>query len=375
MSLDLLLTLPEADSQQIWRQTQSFAIPHDRWNAYLNQLCVTALLPWLREESPQTKIATNTTARSSIWSLVNGTAFTLDGLRLVVMPTEAIDHDELRIPQEWVDLPSWAADYYLAVQVEPDEGWVKVWGYTTHHTLKTRGHYDADDRTYSLSEDDLISDLNILWLSRELNLPEPTRADVAPLPALSLEQANNLLDRLANPAIEPRLAVPFHLWGALLEHGGWRQQLSQRRQGLPAQTSVLQWLQTGVSALAQQLGWEQIELQPALSGARGSETSAPIPVLSRRLAIAGQTYDLQVIPQAESSWRFELRNTAPGGLVPGGFKLRLLTEDLQAFEGNEAIAQTAVEVLFIEVALESGEGLVWETEPISEEFDREILCF
>ena len=372
---DLLLNLPEADQQQIWRQTQPFVIPHDRWNAYLNQLSINALLPWLRQEAPQAKIWTSAAALPSFWSLVNGTALTLNGLRWVVMPTEAIDHDELRIPQEWVDLPSWAADYYLAVQVEPDEGWVKVWGYTTHHTLKTRGHFDADDRTYSLSEDDLISDLNILWLSRELNLPEPTRAEVAPLPALSLEQANNLLDRLANPAIVPRLAVPFQLWGALLEHGGWRQQLSQRRQGFPAQTSVAQWLRTGVSALAQQIGWEQIELQPALIGARGAEPSTPSPALSRRLAIAGQTYELRVIPHPENIWRFELGNTAPGGLVPGGFKLRLLTEDLQPFEGNEAIAPTAVEVIAIEVALEAGEGLVWETEPIAEGFDLEILRF
>ena len=370
---DLLLTLPKADQQQIW-QHQPLVIPHDRWNAYLNQLSANALLPWLQEESPQAKIW-KSAALSSFWSLVNGTAFTLNGLRLVVMPTEAIDHDELRVPQEWVDVPSWAADYYLAVQVEPDEGWVKVWGYTTHHTLKTRGHFDADDRTYSLSADDLISDLNILWLSRELNLPEPTRAAVAPLPTLSLEQANNLLDRLANPAIVPRLAIPFQLWGALIEHGGWRQQLAQRRQGLPAQTSVLQWLRTGVSALAQQVGWEQIELQPALTGARGSETSTPISVMSRRLTIAGQIYELQVIPHPENTWRFELRNTAPGGWVPGGFKLRLLTEDLQPFEGNEAIAQTAVEVIAIEIALEAGEGLVWETEPIADEFDQEILRF
>ncbi len=183
-----------------------------------------------------------------------------------------------------------------------------------------------------------------------------------------------MLDRLSNPAIVPRLAIPFQLWGALLEHGGWRQQLAQRRQGLPAQTSVLDWMRTGVSALAQQLGWEQIELQPALSGARGSDSSVPVAALSRRLAIAGQTYELQVMPQADS-WRFELRNTAPGGLVPGGFKLRLLTEDLQSFEGNEAIAQTAVEVLSIAVVLEAGEGLVWETEPIAEGFDREILRF
>jgi len=31
------------------------------------------------------------------------------------------------VPQEWVDIPEWAADYYLAVQVNPDSGWLRIW--------------------------------------------------------------------------------------------------------------------------------------------------------------------------------------------------------------------------------------------------------
>ena len=35
----------------------------------------------------------------------------------MLIPSEAIDDSELEVPQEWVDIPSWAADYYLAVQI------------------------------------------------------------------------------------------------------------------------------------------------------------------------------------------------------------------------------------------------------------------
>lgn len=371
MSLELLL---ETDPAQLWQQTQTTS-RQDSWIAYLNQLCITALLPWFQEEFPQAKTALNSASRSSVWAFVSGTAFNVGGLRFVVIPTEAIDHDEFRIPQEWIDLPSWAGDYYLAAQVEPDESCVKVWGYATHHTVKTRGRLDFNDRTYCLTSDDLLSDVGLLWLSRELCPQEPIRAEVPALPTLPLEQAKNLIDRLGNPELlSPRLAVPFQTWGALMEHGGWRQQLSQHRQGQPETQSILQWLQAGVSNVAQQLGWERVELQPSYAAARSAETLIPTEILSRRLAIAGQTYELQVIPQ-DDAWRFELRNTQPGGLIPGGFKLRLLTEDLQPFEGNEAIAENAVEFLFIEVALEEGEGIVWETEPISEGYDREILRF
>jgi len=56
---------------------------------------------------------------------------------------------------------------------------------------------------------------------------------------------------------------------------------------------------------------------------------------------------------------FELRNSSVGEPIPHGFKLRLLTEDLQPFENNEATATKPVDKLYIQVALEPGEGLVW----------------
>jgi Protein of unknown function (DUF1822) len=379
MSLDLLLNLSETEQQQIWQQSQAFVIPTDRWNAYLNHLCLEALLPWLRETTSQLRVWPNLTAMPSFWTFVNGTAVTLGDLRIVLVPMEAIDQAELRVPQEWVDLPSWAADYYFAVQVEPDEQAARVWGYASHAQLKTQGEYNPDDRTYSLGEDDLVSDPNVLWLSRQLGIAEPSRAAIVPVPSIGLEQAQNLINRLANPTVvTPRLAVPFVLWGALLEHGGWRQRLHEQRQGMPEQRSLLQWLQTGISSIAEQVGWSQLEIQPAMVGARGSESGTPTLVLSRPLTIAGQGYELKIVPVGnppDLMWRFELRSTAPGGLVPGGFMLRLLTEDLQTFEGNESISTSAVESLWIEVILAAGEGIVWEVEPVPEGFDREILRF
>jgi hypothetical protein len=194
-----------------------------------------------------------------------------------------------------------------------------------------------------------------------------------------LTQAENLIARLGNlDVINPRLAVPFVLWGALLEHGGWRQRLYHHRLGDPEQWSIFQWLQSGVSEVAKQIGWEQVGWQPSLAAARGTIQIPSVVFLSRHLAIAGQQYELRVIPQGKPEdriWRFELRNASMGERIPGGFKLRLLTENLQAFEGNEDVATTAVNLLFVEVALEPGEGLVWEIEPKPENYDREILRF
>ena len=74
-------------------------------------------------------------------------------------------------------------------------------------------------------------------------------------------------------------------------------------------------------------------------------------------------------------WRFELCCLTPGCMIPEGFKLRLLTEDLQAFEGNQDMATETVEYLCIEVDLEPGEALVWQIEPTPENYQQEILQF
>ncbi|MBW4572898.1 MAG: DUF1822 family protein [Tolypothrix carrinoi HA7290-LM1] len=376
---DLILEIPANVQNQAYLHSQSFSHPSSGYQAYLNELCLNVVLAWLQADfAPQAKVSPNINALASFWELVNGTAIVSDGIRFILVPSEAMDLSELRVPQEWVDISSLAGDYYLAVQVEPDEAYVRVWGYCSYEQLKNQGSYDASDRTYSLDAVDLISDINVLTLALQLCPQESTPKVIPQLATLPQQQAQNLISRLAKKEIiTPRLAIPFQLWGALIEHGGWRQSLYQRRLGLPEQWSVIQWLQSGVSQLAENIGWGNL-MQVSAAGARSVEETQPQTILSRQLAIAGQTYELRIIPQNEGEstiWRFELRNAAVGAAIPGGFKLRLLTEDLQSFPNNEDIAITAVEQLFVEVALESGEGIVWEIEPKSENYDREILRF
>ncbi|MEH2111438.1 DUF1822 family protein [Nostoc sp.] len=379
-STDLVLEIPKIIQNQTYLDNQAFSNANSRYQAYINELCLGAILLWLQEDwTLQTKVWPSTTALPSFWELVNGIALTLDVTRLVLVPSEAIDLSELRVPQEWVDIPSWVGDYYLAVQVEPDEGYVRVWGYCSHEKLKTQGSYDASDRTYSLDATDIINDISVLAVARQLCPEEPTCSNIEEIPSLSLQQAQNLITRLGNPEIlTPRQEIPFQLWGGLIQHGGWRQHLYQRRLGLPEQWSVLQWLQTGVSQVAKVVGWGSFDLQLSVGGARSAEDRQPTTILSRRLAIAGQIYELLIIPQFEPDatiWRFELRNAAIGAAIPGGFKLRLLTEDLQPFPNNEDVATTAVEQLYVEVALEAGESIVWEIEPFPENYNWEILKF
>ncbi|NJM21411.1 MAG: DUF1822 family protein [Richelia sp. RM2_1_2] len=376
---ELILEIPLKAQNQAWIESQNFSNSANCYQAYMNKLCLLAILPWLESEfTQQAKLAPSTTALPSLWELVNGCSITIiDGTKFILVPTEDIDLSELRVAQEWVDIPSWAGDYYLGVQVQPDEGFVRVWGYCTHAQLKNNLNYDATWRTYSLDSTEVITDLSLLTIALEFCPQETTRSEIEPLTNLTPAQGKNLISRLGNPeVITPRLEIPFSMWGTLIENDGWRRSLYERRLGLPEQWSVIEWLQNGVSQTAQQFGWGRFDLQTATSGTRSVEQSGTI--LARELTIAEQQYILSIVPQNEAEgiiWRFALRNAVTGNLIPEGFKLRLLTEDLESFPNNEDVAVTAVEQLVVEVILESGEGIIWEIEPIPENCDREILRF
>jgi Protein of unknown function (DUF1822) len=372
------LHLPIADNfpARFWPQADAtYASVGSRWQAALNQACLEGFLPWVQaERDPKAQGWVKAASRPSFWELVNGAAIDLNGSRLVLIPTTAIDFAELRVPQEWIDLPTWAGDYYLSIYVNLDDGEIQVLGYTTHQQLKQQGQYNSLDRTYSCDREDLSPDLNILWLTQQLCPGTNCRAEIAPLLPMPLAQAENLIERLGNPSqLRPRLAIPFTLWGALIEHSGWRQQLYRHRAGLPEQWSMSKWFQSEISVIGQQLGWKMMTMEPNLVAARGESTTAT-KILLRQLTIASQPYELRVLPKGGNLWRFELHSTTSNP-IPAGVKLRLLTEDLLPFANNEDIALTATDRLFLDIQVSPGDGLVWEVEPQPDLFDREILRF
>ena len=104
-----------------------------------------------------------------------------------------------------------------------------------------------------------------------------------------------------------------------------------------------------------------------------------LPVLpSRQLEIVGQQYLLNIIAQEDSApntWRIQLQNKRKDGLVPGGFKLRLVTESEESFAKGEAVATKAQQMLYVDAILEPGTSLFWEIEPLPDNYQREILIF
>ncbi|MEM8778362.1 MAG: DUF1822 family protein [Cyanobacteria bacterium P01_G01_bin.49] len=225
----LSLELSPEDIEKAWPAEAQFSSNISKWNAYLNRLCLQTIIRYLETESEFKVIVNSDEKLASIWEVVNGTPITFDGTKLVIIPSEAIDTAEFRVPQEWVDIPEWVADYYLAVQINSDDGWLRVWGYTTHKQLKDKGIYDESDRSYSIDGEDVIESLDVMWMARELCPHE--RGEVQPLPNLPVTEVDTLLEQLSQEDIyySPRLEIPFTQWGALLVNEDWRKRLHKER--------------------------------------------------------------------------------------------------------------------------------------------------
>ncbi len=214
-----------------------------RRNAYFNKLCFNKLATWLKVYKSQ-----NRSILPAIWEVVNGSAIELGKRRLVLIPCEGAKADGLCVSQEWIDIPNWIGNYYLAVQVSL--AGMRIWGFATHRQLKNEGTYDPNGRTYSLSAD------NLGKLSQILEVPIlHTKAALDPLPKLSAAEIQTLLRQLGPADIElPRLQIPFEWWGALLQDENYREELYRRRLSSPKVTNLSGWFQGLIEA-----GWQTIE--------------------------------------------------------------------------------------------------------------------
>ncbi len=246
-------------------QQRSSSLAYHLQDAYLNDICLVTFLSWFQTEyDPDARAWLSPQEQHGFGGILNGSAIIL-GLktqRLVLLPTQTSDTEALEIPQEWIDIPSWAADYYLAVQVDPNGEWLRVWSYTTHAEIKATAVYDESDRTYITET--FHRDLNAFW-GRLKHCPDTkTQSTIPPLASIATNQAENLISRLGNPKLAfPRQAIPFHQWGALLDQPNWRHALAQQRSGTAAKTSSANrlghWLQSNIHSVTQSDGWQSLE--------------------------------------------------------------------------------------------------------------------
>jgi hypothetical protein len=260
-----LQTLNKIYSEHIWLEiseedlTTAEPSPREYSNetgrhyAFINRLCLHVFLRWMEEHlelETKLKIRANL---PNIWEVVNGVAIALEKKRLVLIPSDAIAIQDLVVPQEWVDIPSWTADYYLPIQVDLEHRYLHIWGFISRRTLTEKADYDPIYRTYYVESDRIITNLDLLWAACQLCSDE--KGEVAPLPILSECEAKNAIAQLSQPSpYSPRLEMKFEQWGALLNESRWLQELYQQRVKASRIVKLSQWFEGIVEA-----GWQTFE--------------------------------------------------------------------------------------------------------------------
>jgi Protein of unknown function (DUF1822) len=343
---DWIQSIPDPISRQAWTRSRRQTNPWAQWNAYLNQICLAVCLQTFQADFGLDIAMVSDRANDRTWGLVNGSVVTVGEHRIVLIPSEVVDQSELEVPQEWVDIPSWAADYYLAIYLMPDMQTLQIAGFATHQQIKQSGQLNLQDRSYRLGFEALTQDLNLLAISAASYGPDQTRAAIAPPAPLSDSQAQNLIQRLGSPKeLLPRLEVPFVLWAALLDQPKHHAALYRQRQG-ETTLNLGSWLQGQFDR-----AWLPIEaaLGPqnlaVATRSNSTEVAAPLVQRVKVLDMGNGSVGLliKVTPVSEAEARIEVQIHPIGEALhlPGETELSLLSpEGAEIAQAKATVTET-----------------------------------
>jgi Protein of unknown function (DUF1822) len=233
-----------------------------------NNLCQTAVAQYL-QASLGLDVCTaypSNIKSAQINLLVDGFALSIAGIRVVFIPSEDLDNSSFELPQEWMDLSNWVADYYVPIQIDVDDQSLHLWGFITHHQVQEAGAFDRIFRTYTVNSQELNDDLDNLWLRCELQasgeiVTSPTKP--LPTPQLSTQVAQDMINLfLRHQSIfSPRLEFSFEQWGGILNQSEWLEKyLNSIDSATPSEHKVLtklsDWLDRNATAIYQD--WQSI---------------------------------------------------------------------------------------------------------------------
>lgn len=352
------LEIPADIQEDSWAKSTAFTDASLRQRVYINYLCQKIVLAYLQSEIPSATLVAN---QEDFWQLgVNGFAIKLEEKMVIVIASETLDIEAMEIPQEWIDIPQLIGDYYLAVQVNTTENFLRIWGSTTHKDIKEKGQYLKRNLNYSLSKNQVKSGLNSFDLWREDESQSVKIEQEKIEKKLSLDRLTTLLDILANPElIFPRKAVAFEEWSAVIVNSNWRKILITRRQKSPVK--LTNWFDHHFPIDWQSLAeFSSLRLIPAFKNAEIKRIKdLGVELLGHPLALMITIGKIQESFSVQTS----VYTTGEKTTLPSQLKLSILTETGQVFRevsagDNDEFIRYRFDAelgdkFFIEVALES----------------------
>jgi Protein of unknown function (DUF1822) len=261
----LELSSEEKDDAWIKLSRQLYSNDANRWQVFINYICRNIFLNWLKDDSElnQKLDIFPKNGDFNFWEFVNGSTVAIDETKLVLIPTDKSNSLEFEIPQEWVDIPNWTAHYYLAVQLNLEQSWLHIWGYATHQQIVNQAKYNQINKTYCLDREELIPDLNIMWVAREV-CPQKLLTNKVLLDTSNV-YPEMLLEKLSHKnVISPRLYADFEEWAIFISSDHLREKLYQRRWkncssyqekvSSSSRINLSQWLENRFTA-----GWQHLD--------------------------------------------------------------------------------------------------------------------
>lgn len=224
ISSDRLQRLTAIYPEHIWIATDVNYSETDLSQSALNQLCIDRVSQHLSQSldlAVGSAFPSESKSLLFISKLVNGFVLSISDVRIVFIPTQDLDLMGFEVPQEWVDLSNWVADYYVPIQIDLDGNYLHLWGFISHQYLQQRAILDRCLRVYEVASSDLVSDLDLLWIACDLvssGAIVPERGTVPQLTSLSQLDAQQSIDLLKQhrSIFSPRLILPFEQWGEII---------------------------------------------------------------------------------------------------------------------------------------------------------------
>jgi hypothetical protein len=342
------ITITENDIQKAEHQTDAFPEHSARQTAYLNLLAQQLLLSYFQNYDAGSQF---TDYCDDFWALgVNGSSILMSNLRGLILPTNTLDLDEFRIPQEWVDCPELVADFYLAIDIDSENRLARIWGYTTFNHLKIAGEYCARDRSYFLDHSQVYTDINSLWLLSKYCFPQLVRPTS---PSINLVHGASLGENRLTKILEDlsqtnllflRRSLEFKEWGAILANHRWRKMLRAKRTTYIPKIRHLNinnlsgWLQNQFGD-----GWQSAQylIAPNLLGSFMGNQVKRAKMMDLGLDLAGhQVILMMVVAQSAEkvSIQASLYPTGQATFLPPHLKLVISTANIPVFK--EVIAQS-----------------------------------
>ena len=246
-----------------------------RHRSYLNLLVRNTFLSWLNLILEKEIIDNYSLENNlSIWEFINGSAIDIDASRIILIPLETEDKSAISIPEEWLKIPSWVGNYYVAVEVNLEENYLNFWGYTSYKEIINNSELDIVNYHRDLDTEYLENDLSLMALEYEYGWEKVPQIEQVTL--VSQQQQNNLVAQIKDELF-PRYSINFTQWLSIISDQKTRNNLLNSRQSI----NLSQWLKQEIE-LTMIKGWQNakdlidelfspdLSLQPTFSTRRRS---------------------------------------------------------------------------------------------------------